>query len=41
LKKNLINLQSLYLANNPFDKIKFETIVSKIKDLPERDIEEI
>ena len=40
-EEHLMNLQSLYLANNAFDKTKFGTIINKIKKLEERDIEEI
>jgi hypothetical protein len=39
MKDYLANLQSLYLANNAFDKNQFENAIKNIKELTEKDIE--
>jgi hypothetical protein len=39
MKDYLANLQSLYLANNAFDKNQFENAIKNINELTEKDIE--
>ena len=39
MKDYLANLQSLYLANNAFDKTQFENAIKNIQELTEKDIE--